>query len=63
MNNDELLTKQEVADRLKVHLNTVTNYIEAGLLPAIKVEGLVRVRASDLDKFLADHNYKVGNPQ
>ena len=51
---DELLTAQEVADRLKVHINTVYNYINAGKLKVIKMEGLIRVRTSELERFLGN---------
>lgn len=50
---DELLTAQEVAARLKVHINTVYNYVDAGKLKAITMEGLLRIRESDLEAFLA----------
>lgn len=54
MENDELLTVQEVADKLKIHPKTVYIYISENVLPAIKFEGNIRVRASELDKFLSD---------
>ena len=54
MVTDELYTSQEVAERLKVHINTVYNYIDSGKLKAIKMEGLLRIRASDLERFLSN---------
>lgn len=54
MVTDELLTTQEVAERLKVHINTVYNYIDSGKLKAIRMEGLLRVRTSDLESFLSN---------
>ena len=53
MVTDELLTAQEVAELLKVHINTVYNYIDSGKLKAIKMEGLFRIRVSDLEHFLS----------
>lgn len=60
MTTDELLTVQQVADRLKIHIKTVYLYINRGAIPAIKLEGLVRVRASDLEKFLNEHSTMEG---
>src|SRR3989337_1776441 len=39
---DELRTSQEVAEQLKVHINTVYNYIESGKLKAIKMERVAK---------------------
>lgn len=60
MVTDELLTAQEVADWLKVHINTVYNYIDAGKLKAIKMEGLLRIRASELERFLSSGETQEG---
>ena len=48
----ELLTTQEVADRVKVHINTVYNWINSGQLKASKAGDLWRIYDSDLDEFL-----------
>lgn len=54
MTTDELLTTQEVAERLKVHINTVYNYIDAGKLQVIKLDGTIRIRVSALERFLSE---------
>jgi len=49
----ELYTTQEVADRLGISVFTVRRYIRAGKLKAVKLEGLYRVRRTDLADFLS----------
>lgn len=51
---DELLTPQEVADRLKVHLRTVYIYLRRGDLPGAKIGDNWRIRESDLKRFIRD---------
>jgi len=46
---DETLTLQETADRLGVHYMTVYRWVRTGLLPAVKENGVWRVRAEDAD--------------
>jgi excisionase family DNA binding protein len=54
MSDDEFLTVQEIAERLKVNQQSVRNWIDAGDLPGVWVGARrVRVRQSDLDTFLA----------
>ena len=56
MAQDELLTVLEVAARLKLNPETVRRWIREGKLPAIKLgptNAGWRVRASDLDHWLA----------
>jgi excisionase family DNA binding protein len=51
---DQLLTVAEIAELLKLSEQTVSNWIDRGELPAVRVElRQVRVRQSDLDRFLA----------
>jgi excisionase family DNA binding protein len=59
-NKDEFLTAQEVAARLKLHLTTIYTYINASKLPAVKLDGVVRIRASDLEAFLTAHSTTGG---
>jgi excisionase family DNA binding protein len=51
---DELLTVREVAEYLKLNPQTVRNWIDAGQLAGVRVGSRrVRVRRSELDRFLA----------
>jgi hypothetical protein len=51
-NHDELLTRQQVADRLGVHVNTVGRQIAAGL-PTVKFSpGTTRLRWSDVLRWI-----------
>jgi excisionase family DNA binding protein len=43
------LTLQETADRLDVHYMTVYRWVHTGLLPAVKDDGVWRVRPEDAD--------------
>ncbi len=49
-----MLTLDEVAAELNAHANTVYRYIDQGELKAVKLEGMYRIRRSDLDEFLKD---------
>ena len=50
MPNTELLTAQQVADRLRVHVETVRRWTRAGDLPAVVLpSGRFRYRAIDVD--------------
>ncbi len=51
---DRLLTAGEVADQLRVSTMTIYRLIRRGELPAVRVGRNYRVRASDLDRYLAD---------
>jgi putative molybdopterin biosynthesis protein len=59
VNNEELLTIEEVADRLKVSKMTVYRYIKSGKLMAYKLEQELRVKVIDLDIFLDKRKLKV----
>jgi excisionase family DNA binding protein len=49
---DELLTVADIARILKLNQQTVRNWIDQGLLPALHVGGRVRVRRSDFEALL-----------
>lgn len=48
-----LLTAAEVADQLRVSTMTIYRLIRRGELPAVRVGRNYRVRAEDLDAYLA----------
>ena len=49
---DEFLTVGDVAERLRVHPQTVRSWIGAAKLRAIKIGRTVRIRRSDLEEAL-----------
>lgn len=51
----ELLTTEEVAQRLRVSVATVNRYAREGVLPSVQLraKGQRRYRAEDLDRLLA----------
>lgn len=49
---DQLLTPEDVAERLRVSRLTVGNWLRSGTLKGVKVGRLWRVRESDLENFL-----------
>jgi len=52
MSKNELLTVKEVAEEVKVHAETVRNWIRRRELPAVDIGGEYRVSRRDLDEFL-----------
>lgn len=48
-----LLTTEQVADRLQLHWQTVLLYIKRGDLKAVKLGRGYRIREEDLERFLA----------
>jgi len=50
-----LLTPEEVADRLKVSIFTVRRWIHQGELPAYRIGRSWRIGTSDLNKWLETH--------
>jgi len=58
---NELYTIQQVADRLKVHRNTVYLWKDKGLLKAQRIGSrALRVTEQDLEDFIHRHNNKRG---
>ncbi|MTV24437.1 helix-turn-helix domain-containing protein [Nitriliruptoraceae bacterium ZYF776] len=53
-NGDRLLTAAEVADQLRVSTMTIYRLIRRGELAAVRVGRNYRVRAGDLERYLAD---------
>jgi excisionase family DNA binding protein len=51
-NSNRLLTKQQVADILNIHVNTVDNLRRSGKLSSVKLGKVVRLRESDLEDLM-----------
>jgi excisionase family DNA binding protein len=49
---DELLTRQEAAERLRVTLTTLWHWEKKQILVPVKIGNIVRYRKSDVDKTL-----------
>jgi excisionase family DNA binding protein len=49
---NEYLTKDDVATLLKVSRRTVESYLARGLLPYLRIGGVIRIRAKDLESHL-----------
>jgi excisionase family DNA binding protein len=51
---DEYLTVNEIAQRLKLNPQTLRNWIEQGKLPALRVGRRVRIRRADFERLLQE---------
>jgi excisionase family DNA binding protein len=58
---DQLLTPQEVADRLGTSLRFVRRLVLERRIPFIKVGRHVRIAASDLEAFIAAGRVEAGS--
>lgn len=58
----ELLTLQEAAERLKVHYMTAYRWVRRGELPAFKAGGRLRVQAGDVNRFVQQRRVDVVLP-
>jgi excisionase family DNA binding protein len=58
MNKDELLTRNEVMDYLKISHGTLHKLMKQKAIPYIKLEKKVLFRKSDIDKFLNSKTIK-----
>jgi excisionase family DNA binding protein len=52
--DDDFLTVAEVAERLKLNQQTVRNWIDQGLLPALRVGRRVRIRRTDYERLVTE---------
>ena len=52
MNQDQLLTLQQVADRLQVSMSTVRRKVASGELPVVRIGRNQRVRPADLEAYI-----------
>ena len=55
---DEYLSTRHIAKMLDINIITVRRWIKKGLLPAIRLERTMRVKKSDLEKFLNERRVK-----
>jgi excisionase family DNA binding protein len=54
------VTVAEVAEQLRVSNMTVYRLIQSGALPAVRVGRSYRIRAVDVDRYLADQYTQAG---
>lgn len=52
MHDEELLTVDDAAKKVKVHPETIRGWIRSGELPAVDIGGKYRIYPEDLDAFL-----------
>ena len=55
MQDDKLLSLQEVAQQTGMSEKTIRRWIKSGELPAIELGGRYRIARSDLQEFLSKH--------
>ncbi len=53
---DKIMTRQEVADYLRISLPTLHDYMKKGRIPFYRINSRIRFKKKDLDKLLADHS-------
>lgn len=58
---DELLTIKEVAEKLKMHPDTIKRMLIAGKMPGYKIEGSWRVKLNELEKWIEDRKNTAKN--
>jgi len=51
--SQEILTVDQIAEELQLTAQTIRNWIKSGLLPAMKVRHVYRVKREDLDAMLS----------
>ncbi len=54
MSQDQLLTLQQVADRLQVSMSTVRRLVAAGKLKTVRIGRNLRVRPEDLAAYIKE---------
>ncbi|MBE3561324.1 MAG: helix-turn-helix domain-containing protein [Ktedonobacteraceae bacterium] len=58
MNDEKLLTPEQVAERLQVTVQTIYTWMRSGYLPSVKMGRLWRIRPSDLDEFIKQQKHR-----
>ena len=61
LNNEEIYTIKDIADKLKVCVNTVRTLVKSGRLPAIKVGRQWRITSTDLQDYLEEKKNRNGH--
>lgn len=59
---EQFLTPEEIAAKLKVHRETVYNWIRSGRLKAVRAGRQLRVAESELRRFLGTQEGPPGQP-
>lgn len=55
---ERMLTVNEVAEWINVSRRTVERYIKKGWITAVKYDHLVRIKRTDVERFLKEHEQK-----
>lgn len=54
----QLMTPKNIADRLNCKLSTIYSWARSGLIPALKINGLVRFDPDTIEHWLLTNNIK-----
>lgn len=57
--DEKYFTPQEIADKLKVSINTVRKWYASGKLESTKAGRMVRISEQQLDRFLKQRNSRT----
>jgi excisionase family DNA binding protein len=60
--NNNLLTPEQVAGILQVHILTIYSYIRGGKLDAIRLGRSYRITHQDLEQFIESNRIRNGKP-
>jgi len=53
---DNMMTRQEVADYFRISLPTLHAYMKKGRIPFHRINSRIRFKKRDLDKLLSEHS-------
>jgi excisionase family DNA binding protein len=59
----ELLTAKEVAAMLRIDRKTIYSYVEKGLLPYVRMQSNLRFLKSEIEKWIAEHQFRPKGPK
>jgi excisionase family DNA binding protein len=60
--HDTLLTIPEIADYFRISQQTVYRWLSRGLLTAIRVGNVTRIRSEDFEEFVEAHVQEADRP-